>query len=60
MPILIDKILTALILPINIALLLNLVAVVLLSIRRRRAAGVMLILSLTLLWVFSTPLMASS
>ena len=60
MPILIDKILTALILPISIALLLNLVAVVLLSIRRRRAAGVMLILSLTLLWVFSTPLMASS
>jgi hypothetical protein len=59
MPILIDKILTALILPISIALLLNLVAVVLLSIRRR-AAGVMLILSLTLLWVFSTPLMASS
>ena len=58
MPILIDKILTALILPISITLVLGLAATALLSVARWRVAGLMFIFSLVLLWVFSTPLTA--
>jgi uncharacterized SAM-binding protein YcdF (DUF218 family) len=56
--ILIDKVLTSLILPISISLVLGFVAGVLLNVGRRRVAGLILIFSLALLWVFSTPLMA--
>jgi uncharacterized SAM-binding protein YcdF (DUF218 family) len=58
MPILIDKVLTALILPISITLVLSLVATALLSVGRSRVAGLIFILSLVLLWVFATPLIA--
>ena len=58
MPILIDKILTALILPISITLVLGLAAIALLSVGRWRVAGLMFIFSMVLLWVFSTPLIA--
>ena len=58
MPILIDKILTALILPISITLVLALAAIALLSVGRWRVARLIFILCLVLLWVLSTPLIA--
>jgi uncharacterized SAM-binding protein YcdF (DUF218 family) len=58
MPILIDKILTALILPISITLVLSLAAITLLSVGRWQVARLIFILCLVLLWVFSTPLIA--
>src|SRR4051812_6161136 len=58
MPILIDKILTALVLPVSVTLVLGLVAATFLSLGHRRLAGLVLMLSLALLWVFSTPLIA--
>ena len=58
MPILLDKLLTALILPISITLVLGFVAAAGLLSGGRRIAGLTLILSLGTLWVFSTPLTA--
>jgi uncharacterized SAM-binding protein YcdF (DUF218 family) len=58
MPILIDKLLTALILPVSTILAVGLTAGLFLAVGRRRLAGVMLIFSLGLLWVFSTPVIA--
>ena len=58
MPILIDKLLTALILPLGFSLVLGVTAAALLWVGRHRLAGLVLALSLILLWVFSTPLMA--
>src|SRR5689334_3388618 len=58
MPILIDKLLTALILPVSITLILGVLAAALLSVGRGRMARLMLIVSLALLWPFSTPLIA--
>jgi uncharacterized SAM-binding protein YcdF (DUF218 family) len=58
MPILIDKLLTAFILPLGISLILGVAAAALLWAGRQRLAGLVLALSLILLWVFSTPLMA--
>jgi hypothetical protein len=59
LPILLDKLLTALILPISVTLVLGFVAAAgLLRGGRRGIAGLMLILSLGTLWVFSTPLTA--
>ena len=60
MPILLDKIFTILILPVSLSLILGLTAALLLALDRRRVAGVTLSLSLALLWVFSTPLIAQT
>ena len=58
MPILIDKILTGLVLPVSVTLILGLAAAIFLSVGRRRLTALMIILSVGLLWVFSTPLVA--
>jgi uncharacterized SAM-binding protein YcdF (DUF218 family) len=58
MPILLEKILTNLSMPVSLCLALGLAAMFLLSFGRRRLTGVMLTTSLALLWVFSTPVIA--
>jgi hypothetical protein len=52
--------LTVLILPVSLSLVFGLTAALLLSLGRHRAAGVMLSLSLALLWLFSTPFIAQT
>jgi uncharacterized SAM-binding protein YcdF (DUF218 family) len=58
MPILIDKILTVLVLPLGLTLTMLIAAAAFFSAGRRRLAGLIMVSSLVLLWVFSTPLMA--
>jgi len=58
MPILIDKLLTALVLPISVSLVLGLAGIAFLNLGRRRLAEIMIIISLAMLWAFSTPLTA--
>jgi uncharacterized SAM-binding protein YcdF (DUF218 family) len=60
MPILLEKVFTVLIMPVNLSLALGLTAAILFRFGRQRVAGVMLALSLALLWVFSTPVIAQT
>src|SRR5689334_25221300 len=58
MPILIEKILSVLILPLSVSLILGVAAVVCLLAGRRSLARSSLALSLGILWLFSTPVVA--
>src|SRR5262245_25619516 len=60
MPILLEKILTGLILPVSLSLTFGLVAALLLVLGRQRLASVMLAISLAVLWCFSTPVIGQT
>src|SRR5262245_37099687 len=60
MPILLEKILTGLILPVSLSLTFGLVAALLLVLGRQRLAGVMFAISLAVLWCFSTPVIGQT
>src|SRR5262245_59908095 len=60
MRILLEKILTVLILPVSLSLALGLVAALPLGLGRQRLAGVMLAISLAVLWCFSTPVIGQT
>jgi hypothetical protein len=58
MPILIEKIVSVLILPLSMSLILGMAAVISLAVGRRSLARLSLALSLGILWLFSTPVVA--
>jgi uncharacterized SAM-binding protein YcdF (DUF218 family) len=59
-PILLEKVFTLVILPVSLSLALGMTAALLLVFRRQQLASMALMLSLAVLWVFSTPLIAQS